>query len=272
MFYKTIISFVIIIFSTTVTFSNETIFNGNFVQGGIIIGQNKFAKKVFFDGKNLQISKDGYFIFGFGRNHESSSILKIIKKNKDEIIKYDLNIERTVYKIEKIDGLPNKMVTPGPEFYKKIKEDRDLIKKSISEKYIVDKFPLKFIIPAEGRISGIYGSQRILNGIKKNPHGGLDIAAPAGTPIRATSDGKVFLAAKGLYYTGNIVIINHGYELQSMYIHMEDINVEKGDLVKQGQIIGTVGSTGRSTGPHLHWNMYWNKIRINPELLLTISK
>ena len=74
------------------------------------------------------------------------------------------------------------------------------------------------------------------------------------------------------YYTGNIVIINHGYELQSMYIHMEDINVKKGDLVKQGQIIGTVGSTGRSTGPHLHWNMYWNKIRINPELLLTISK
>jgi murein DD-endopeptidase MepM/ murein hydrolase activator NlpD len=80
------------------------------------------------------------------------------------------------------------------------------------------------------------------------------------------------LAAKGLYYTGNIVIIDHGYGLKSMYIHMKDININNGDLVKQGQIIGTVGSTGRSTGPHLHWNIYWNKIRVNPEMLLTISK
>ena len=164
------------------------------------------------------------------------------------------------------------MVTPGPEFYKKINEDRALIKNSMSEKYIIDEFPLSFIQPTEGRISGIYGSQRILNGVKKNPHGGLDIAAPQGTPIKATTGGKILLAAKGLYYTGNIVIIDHGYDLQSMYIHMQDINVKKGDLVKQGQVIGTVGSTGRSTGPHLHWNIYWNKIRINPELLLTISK
>jgi murein DD-endopeptidase MepM/ murein hydrolase activator NlpD len=272
MFYKTIISFVIIFFSTSISFSNDTTVNGKFVQGGIVIGQNKSAKKIFFDDNRLQISKDGYFIFGFGRNHKASSTLKIIKDSNDEVIKYNFDIEKTIYKIEKINGLPNKMVTPGPEFYKKITEDRALIKKSMNKKYIGDKFPLTFIKPTEGRISGIYGSQRILNGIKKNPHGGLDIAAPEGTPIKATSDGKVMLAAKGLYYTGNIVIIDHGYGLKSMYIHMKDININNGDLVKQGQIIGTVGSTGRSTGPHLHWNIYWNKIRVNPEMLLTISK
>ena len=272
MFYKNIIYFVIILFLTSASFSNETTFNGKFVQGGIVIGKNKLAKKVFFNEKRLQVSKDGYFIFGFGRNHKSSSTLKIIKSNNDDILKYIFNIEKSSYKIEKINGLPKKMVTPGPEFYKKIKEDRDLIKNSMNEKYVIDKFPLTFDKPVEGRISGIYGSQRILNGVKKNPHGGLDIAAPEGTPIKATSAGKIMLAAKGLYYTGNIVIIDHGYDLQSMYIHMKDINIKKGDLVKQGQLIGTVGSTGRSTGPHLHWNIYWNKIRINPELLLTISK
>jgi murein DD-endopeptidase MepM/ murein hydrolase activator NlpD len=183
-----------------------------------------------------------------------------------------LNIEKSIYKIEKINGLPEKMVTPGPEFYKKINKDRALIKKSMNEKYIVDEFPLTFIKPTEGRISGIYGSQRILNGVKKNPHGGLDIAASEGTPIRATAKGKIVLATKGLYYTGNIVIIDHGYDIKSMYIHMKDISIKTGDVVEQGQTIGTVGSTGRSTGPHLHWNIYWNKVRINPEHLLTISK
>ena len=272
MFYKKFIFFVIILFSASTIFSNETIFNGKFVQGGIVIGQNKLAKKVFFNKKIIQISKDGYFMFGFGRDYKSSSTLKIIKDSKDDILEYNFNIEKSIYKIEKINGLPNKMVTPEPEFYKKINEDRTLIKNSMNEKYFVDKFPLTFIKPTEGRISGIYGSQRILNGVKKNPHGGLDIAAPEGTPIKTMSDGKVLLAAKGLYYTGNIVIIDHGYELKSMYIHMKDINIKKGDLVKQGQIIGTVGSTGRSTGPHLHWNVYWNKIRVNPEILLAISK
>ena len=272
MFYRTIISFVIILFSTSIAFSNETTFNGKFVQGGIVIGQNKHAKEVLFDERRLQISKDGYFIFGFGRNHKSFSTLKIIKDNKNNVLKYNFDINKSIYKIEKIDGLPKKMVTPGPEFYKKINEDRALIKNSMNERYVIDKFPLTFIMPTEGRISGIYGSQRILNGVKKNPHGGLDIAAPSGTPIKSTADGKILLAVKGLYYTGNIVIIDHGYDLQSMYIHMKDINIKKGDLVKQGQIIGTVGSTGRSTGPHLHWNVYWKKIRINPKHLISISK
>ena len=272
MFYKKIISFVVILISTSFSFSNETTFNGKFVQGGIVIGQNKLAKKVFFNDKLLQISKDGFFIFGFGRDHKSSSTLKIIKDNRDDILKYNLNIEKSIYKIEKINGLPEKMVTPGPEFYKKINKDRALIKKSMNEKYIVDEFPLTFIKPTEGRISGIYGSQRILNGVKKNPHGGLDIAASEGTPIRATAKGKIVLATKGLYYTGNIVIIDHGYDIKSMYIHMKDISIKTGDLVEQGQTIGTVGSTGRSTGPHLHWNIYWNKVRINPKHLLTISK
>ena len=272
MLVKFISCFLIIIVSSSACFSSETIFTGDFVQGGIIIGKNKLAKKVFLDGKELKISNNGYFIFGFGRNHNKKSSLKIILNKNNNVKFHYFDIKKSKYKIEKIDGLPKKMVTPGPEFYKKIKDDRTLIKNSMKDSYANKIFPLSFIKPSEGRLSGVFGSQRILNGIKKNPHGGMDIAAPIGTPIKATAKGKVILARKGLYYTGNIVIIDHGFDLKSMYIHMNDIHVREGDIVEQGKVIGTIGMTGRVTGPHLHWNIYLNNIKINPELLLSIYK
>ena len=270
MFLKIIKYFLIVVLSISNSLAESTSFAGEFVQGGIIIGKNNLAGKVIFDNQELELSEDGYFIFGFGRNHKKSSSLKIIYDNKEKL--YNFDIEKSNYKIEIIDGLPPKMVKPGPEFYEKIKADRILISNAMRNIFLNKIFPLSFIKPSEGRTSGVYGSQRILNGVKRNPHGGLDIAAPVGTPIKAMSDGKVLLAEKGLYYTGNIVIIGHGYKLKSMYIHMEDINVVEGQIVKQGQIIGTIGMTGRATGPHLHWNVYWNRIKINPELLLSISK
>ena len=272
MIFKFISYFIILTISSSACFSSGTIFTGEFVQGGVIVGKNKLAKKVFLDGKELKISNNGYFIFGFGRNHNKKSSLKIILNKNNEIKSHDFIINKSKYKIEKIDGLPKKMVTPGPEFYKKIKDDRALIKNSMKKNYANESFPLSFIKPSEGRLSGVFGSQRILNGIKKSPHGGLDIAAPIGTLIKATAKGKVVLAQKGLYYTGNIVIIDHGFDLKSMYIHMNDINVKEGDVVKQGGVIGTIGMTGRATGPHLHWNIYINNIKINPEFLLSIYK
>lgn len=258
------------LFFSTNAFSSDTEFFGKFVQGGVIIGKNKLAKKVFFDDLELELSDEGYFIFGFGRNHKKLSTLKINFSDRTESL--NLDISKSEYKIERIDGLPSKMVTPGPELYERIKNDRLLIGKALGKKYKSKILPRNFVWPAEGRISGIFGSQRILNGLKKNPHGGLDIAAPVGTPIKSIASGKVLMAEKDLYYTGNIVIIGHGYKLKSMYIHMEDINVSEGDFVKQGQIIGTIGMTGRVTGPHLHMNVYWNRIKINPELLLEDKK
>ena len=272
MIVKFISYLLILMIYSSACISSDTNFIGEFVQGGVIVGKNKLATKIFLDGKELKISSDGYFIFGFGRNHKNMSSLKITLNKNDDVKFHKFIIKKSKYKIEKIEGLPKKMVTPGPEFYKKINDDRALIKNSMKQSYVNKKFPLSFIKPAEGRLSGVFGSQRILNGIKKSPHGGMDIAAPIGTPIKATASGKVVLAEKGLYYTGNIVIIDHGFDLKSMYIHMNDINVNEGDIVKQGSIIGTIGMTGRATGPHLHWNIYLNKIKINPELLLSISK
>ena len=271
--FSKIIHFSLFFFICTSSFSsNNTKFFGEFIQGGIVIGKNSLAKKVLLDNNELMLSDNGYFIFGFGRNHKKNSILKIIEKNTDEPTLHKINVKKRNYKIEIIDGLPPKMVSPGPEILKKIKKDRLLIGNGLNKSLKSKIFPLSFIKPVEGRTSGVFGSQRILNGIKKNPHGGMDIAAPVGTPIKSISDGKVFLAEKDLYYTGNLVIVGHGYGLKSMYMHMNDIYVKNGDLVKQGQEIGTVGMTGRVTGPHLHWNVYWNKIKIDPEILLLISK
>ena len=272
MFFK-IIHFFLFFFICASSFSsNDTKFYGKFIQGGIIIGKNSLAKKVFLDNNELILSKDGFFIFGFGRNHKNISSLKIIEKNTEKLTFHKINVKKRDYKIEVIDGLAPKMVSPGPEILKKIKKDRLLIGNGLSKSLVSNIFPLSFMKPAEGRTSGVFGSQRILNGIKKNPHGGMDIAAPIGTPIKSTADGKVFLAEEDMYYTGNIVIIGHGHGLKTMYMHMNDIYVKNGDLVKQGQEIGTVGMTGRVTGPHLHWNVYWYKTKIDPELLLLISK
>jgi len=272
MLFKATASLILCSTFTFTVFAENTTFIGNFVQGGVVVGKNITAKKIFLDDKEIALSNEGYFIFGFGRDHKIKSELKIIQKKNNNKLLYNLDIEKSNYKIERIDGLAPKMVKPGPEFYKKIKEERALIKKGMEKRYNTNDFPHTFIMPAIGRFSGVYGSQRILNGIKKNPHGGLDIAAPQGTEIKSIAGGLVLLAEKGLYYTGNIVIIGHGYGIKSMYIHMEDIDIKEGDIVMQGQKIGTIGMTGRATGPHLHLNIYINNVKVNPELLFAISK
>ena len=156
---------IILLFLISNSHASEVSFHGKFVQGGIIIGHSSLAEKVFFDGRELQISNDGNFIFGFGRNHKKSSIIKLKFPNKTET--YNVDIKKSDYKIEKIDGLPSKMVTPGPELYERIKNDRVLIGQALKEDYQSEKFTNKFIWPSKGRISGVFGSQRILNGIKK---------------------------------------------------------------------------------------------------------
>ena len=122
----------------------------------------------------------------------------------------------------------------------------------------------RFQWPVEGRISGVYGSQRILNGIPKRPHFGIDIAAPAGTPIRAPAVGLVTLAADDHYYTGGTVILDHGHGLTSAFLHLQEVRVAPGQTVAQGEVIGTLGATGRATGPHLDWRINWFDQRLDP--------
>ncbi len=235
---------------------------GCFCTGGLIVGKADANDKISIDGKSMEISKDGFFIFGFGRNYKSAAIFNVNGK------KYSHNIEKKKYKVERINNLPKRKVEPSNEDLDQIIQDKKKI--NLAKKNRINKkiFSNKFSLPVKGRISGVYGSQRILNKIPKRPHYGLDIAAPMGKKIFSPNNGVVTMLARNMFFTGNTIIIDHGLGLISIFAHLEDIFVEVGEAVKSGTLIASVGMTGRATGPHLHWGMYLSNIPIDPMLVM----
>jgi murein DD-endopeptidase MepM/ murein hydrolase activator NlpD len=182
--------------------------------------------------------------------------------------KHPVSIEKRAYKIQRIDGLPPRKVSPSPEDQERISKDRALVKKVRQTDDARTDFAQPFIWPVTGRISGVYGSQRILNGKPKWPHYGVDIAAPTGTPVKAPADGIVTMAHNDMFYSGGTLIVDHGHGLSTTYMHLHKILVKDGQGVKQGDVIAQVGATGRVTGPHLHWGMNWFDTRLDPSLLV----
>ena len=251
----------IIFFSSTQTHAIE--FKGKFIQGHFILGKTNPDSKIFIDKKKVKVSKDGYFAFGIGKDRKLDIV--IVDGNK-KIVK---KILKRKYKIQKIDGLPKKKVTPPEEFYARIKKENKLIGDAREINSDLSFFKEKFIIPVDDAIiTGVYGSQRILNGIPKWPHYGLDFAQKKGAPIKAMNNGIVTLAEKDLFYTGATLIFDHGHGISTLYMHMDKIFVNKADHVKKGDIIGTVGSSGRSTGPHLDIRLNWFNVRLDPQTIL----
>ena len=243
---------------------------GSFFQGNLIIGKVNSESKIFIDNKKIKVSREGYFAFGLDRDRKNDIRIKIINKDKTEnIVK---KIYKKKYQIQKIDGLPQKQVTPPKEVYERIKSDNKLIASARAVDSDLNFFTKKFILPIDNPvISGVYGSQRILNGIPKSPHYGVDFAADEGTPIKNMLEGIVTLSEKDLYYTGGTVIIDHGHGISTLYMHMKDVNVSKGQSLKQGDLIGTVGKTGRSTGPHLHIQLHWYDMKLDPASVLNLN-
>ena len=240
-------------------------FNGSFSQGGLITGKLSNHAKVFVDGKKMKISKEGYFIFGISKNHTKDLQIKIKEKESERtIIK---KIAKRKFKIQKINGLPSRKVTPNKEDMKRIRKEGKLISIAKNENSNLNFFFKGFIRPIDGLTTGVYGSQRILNGKPRRPHYGIDIAAPKGSKIKNSNSGKVVLSEKNLFFTGGTIIIEHGHGLVSIYSHLDKIFVKKGDSIKKGHIIGTVGSTGRSTGPHLDFRLYCRNIPVDPDLI-----
>jgi len=243
---------------------------GEFYQGNLIIGKTEPESQIFIDKSKIKISKDGYFAFGISKDRKNDVIIKIINQNKTEEI--TKKVYKKKYQIQKINGLPQKQVTPPKEVYERIKNDNKLISeaRSINSDYI--HFVDKFNLPIENSIiTGVYGSQRILNGIPKSPHYGLDFAAKEGTPIKAMLDGVVTLSEKDMYYTGGTIIFDHGHGVNTLYMHLKDINVSKGQKVKKGEIIGSVGKTGRSTGAHLDIRLNIFDMKLDPESVLNLK-
>ena len=240
---------------------------GKLTQGGTVIGRTAPGARLTLDGKSVRVASDGAFVFGFGRKAARQSLL-VVRYPDGTVEEHRLRIARRKYDIQRIDGLPSKMVTPSEEDLRRIGGERALVKAARKRDIPVPFFANGFDWPVLGRISGVYGSQRILNGQPRSPHVGIDIAAPTGTLIVAPADGEVTLTHEAMYYTGKTVILDHGHGLSSYMVHMSAILVKIGDRVKKGDPIGRIGATGRVTGPHLHWGMNWAKARLDPRILL----
>ena len=256
--------FLVIFFFTTPSKAIE--FKGKFLQGHYIIGITDPSAQIIIDKKEVKVSRDGYFVFGIDRDRKFDlMITKIQNGKKEKIIK---RVFKRKYNIQKIDGLEESKVTPPESVYKRIKEENNKIGKARAINSNLPFFKNQFIIPVKGIISGVYGSQRILNGKPKWPHYGIDIAAKKGTKIKSSATGVVTLAEPDLYYTGGTIIMDHGHGISTIYSHLEILNVNVGDEVLQGDIIGTVGSTGRSTGPHLDFRINWFQTRLDPMSVL----
>jgi len=255
--YKSLFFFLIIISQ-----AKSIEFTGKFFQGHFIVGKTDPNAKIIIDKKNVKVSDEGYFVFGIDRDRKFDlKITKVLDNKKDIFIK---KIFKRKYNIQRIDGLPENKVTPPESVYKRIKEENNKIGKARAINSDLIFFKDKFIMPVDGIISGVYGSQRVLNGKPKWPHYGIDIAAKKGTPIKSSGRGVVTMAEKDLYYTGGTIIMDHGHGISTIYSHLENILVSVGDQINQGDIIGTVGSTGRSTGPHLDFRVNWFQTRLDP--------
>jgi len=252
------------LFFTTSSFAVN--FKGKFIQGSFILGKTNPGSEVFIDKKKVKVTSNGYFAFGLGRDRKNDVVITI---NKEIIVK---KVFKRKYKIQRIDGLEEKKVTPPEEVYERIKRENKWIGEARAVNSNLTFFKNKFINPLENAIiTGVYGSQRILNGKPKWPHYGIDFAAKEGTKIKAMLDGVVTLAEPDLFYTGGTLIFDHGHGISTLYMHMKTLMVKKGQKVKQGDVIGTVGSTGRSTGAHLDVRLNWFQTRLDPATVLDIK-
>ncbi|MBT5157169.1 MAG: M23 family metallopeptidase [Rhodobiaceae bacterium] len=242
--------------------------SGKFSQGGLVVLQLTEGTKVSLNGAALPVV-DNYTVLGFGRDAKLRQEIAFTRGKKSAHVPLTLTKRR--YSIQRIDGLPPTMVTPPEAAMARIIAQGKLKRQARAGLRREADFSQSFRWPVKGRISGVYGSQRFYNGEPRRPHFGIDIAAPRGTQVVAPAPGKVTLAEPDMYFEGGLIFIDHGLKVISAYMHLDSLNVKVGDQVAAGDVIATVGSTGRSTGPHLDWRMFWGGARIDPALVVTGS-
>ncbi len=243
------------------------VLNTSLIQGALVYGKippNSTLKK---SGKTLKTTPDGGFVFGLDREHDEILTLAVSHNGEEATFKY--HVLQRQYRTQSIKGVAQKYVTPPQSRLDRIANENKQVKAARQQFTPHTHYLQAPLMPAKGRITGVYGSQRIFNGTPKRPHYGLDIAAPVGTPIVAPFDGVVSLAHANMYYSGGTLIIDHGMGVSSTFIHLDRIHVKKGDAIKQGQQIANMGATGRVTGPHLDWRINWFNTRLDPALLFT---
>lgn len=240
---------------------------GHLTQGGLVTGKLDNVKSVTLDGTELKLSKNGHFVFGFGRDADTAHTLTWVDSSGIEHTQH-LAITKRDYKIDKITGVAKKYVSPPKEVSARISREALAVRKAREVNSDLEYFLDPVLKPAEGRISGVYGSQRYFNGEPRRPHFGLDIANKTGSPVYAPISGTVVYAEPDLYYSGGTLIIDHGHGVTSTYIHLSKLDVKVGDKIIQGNKVAEIGATGRVTGPHLDWRFNWKGKRLDPALLM----
>lgn len=245
----------------------EVTLSGPQIQGGMLIGKTLPGTRVTFDDVPIRVSNEGYFLIGFDRDHVDESVLRLITPD-GRVESRVLAVAKREYDIQRIDGLPQRQVTPAKKDLERIRKESAEIAKARSRDEPRNDFLNGWIWPVVGPISGVYGSQRVLNGEPRRPHYGVDIAMPVGTLVKAPADGVVTLAHPDMFYSGATLILDHGHKLSSSFLHLNKTLVKVGDHVRKGDIIAEVGNSGRVTGAHLDWRMNLRNVRIDPQLLV----
>ncbi|WP_207912042.1 M23 family metallopeptidase [Parafrankia sp. BMG5.11] len=244
------------------------VFDGQLTQGGWIRGQAPGGtRSAALNGEPLALDAQGRFFAAFDRDAASSAVLSARLADGREVTS-PLAITPREWEIERV----NVARAPGgvtEAFLARRRLELARIGAARDRNSPSDGWRQSFIWPVQGRISGRFGSQRIYRGEPAAYHSGLDIAPGAGAAYVAPADGVVVLAAQSPFsLEGNLLIIDHGMGLNSAFLHSQSLAVSEGQSVKQGQLLGTVGATGRATGPHLHWSIKWRDARLDPLLFL----
>ena len=242
--------------------SGRLVIKGALEQGSLALGYAEKNASVTIDGEKVRLSPDGVFAFGFAFDQTKPSTVAITWPDGSKETQSYTPAARQ-YEIQRVNGLPQNTVTPPPEVLERIRHEAgEIYQARLRDTGGVD-FLDGFDWPAPGIESGVFGSQRIDNGVPMTPHFGVDMAAPTGTPIHAPAAGTVSLSADH-YLNGGFTLIDHGQGVSTSYLHQSKRLVKDGDVVKRGQLIGHIGQTGRATGPHLHWAMNWFEVKLDP--------
>ena len=240
---------------------------GDFQPGGLLWGKTEPKARLEFNDVQVPVLEDGTFLLGLGRDAPTKLELRV---NETSVCPIELQARQ--YRISRVEGVPQRTVTPPEEQLVRIREERRRVRSAKAKRVAREEFLFAvksgLAWPVTGRISGVYGSQRFYNGKPGNPHYGVDVAQPTGTPVLSPGPGVITLAEPDLFYSGGTVILDHGFGLSSSFLHMSRIDVQVGEEVRTGDPIGAIGATGRATGPHLDWRMSWFNQRVDPQLLV----
>jgi murein DD-endopeptidase MepM/ murein hydrolase activator NlpD len=239
-------------------------------QGGLVVARLPDVVRASVGGKPVRVGADGTLVFGAGRDEKGPLAVNLAYRDgRRETVR--IAVTPRAWPIERVNGVPPKTVNPPPDIAARIRREQAEVVAARERDDDREDFAQGFTWPVQGRISGRFGNQRIYNGDPKSPHSGMDIAVPEGTPVKAPADGIVTFAKPSLYLTGGTILLDHGFGLSSNFLHLSRLDVKPGQRVRQGQVIGAAGMTGRATGPHVHWGFNWFGVRLDPLLLPGIA-